>query len=313
MFMLEDFKDRQNLAYSILNNAISSNKISHAYLFDCNENPDAMKIALSFAKMIICNDINDEDDRVNICRRIDDGNYLDIKIIESDGIWIKKDELINLQNEFSKRAIEGKKKIYIINEAEKMNVQTANSILKFLEEPVDDIVAILLVNNINLVLPTIISRCQVIKLNKKKYALTSNENFFYLFSNSKYGKISFDEASSIIDDVVNFASFMEKNGLDSIIYSKKIWHNIFKDREASIMAMELLINLYVDIVRYKAGVDVNFYKDKIDIIDVIASYNDLNRIAKKVDILIEAKNNLKRNLNINLLIDKLFIDMCGDL
>lgn len=309
--MLDEFKNCQSVAYGILSNAVSNNKISHAYLFDCNENPDAMKIALSFAKMIICNDL-DENDRENVSRRIDDGNYLDIKIIESDGIWIKKDELINLQNEFSKRAIEGKKKVYIINEAEKMNVQTANSILKFLEEPVDDIVAILLVNNINLVLPTIISRCQVIKLNKKKYALTSLENFFYLFSNSKYGKISSDEANDIISNVINFASFMENNGLDSIIYSKKIWHNVFKDREASIMAMELLINFYMDVIRYKAGVEVNFYKDNLDIINDISSYNDLDKLGKKIDILIEAKNNLKRNLNINLLIDKLIIDMCGD-
>ena len=309
--MLDEFKDSQSIAYGILSNAISNNKLSHAYLFDCNENPDAMKLVLSFAKMIICSDLGIEESK-NICKRIDDGNYLDIKVIESDGIWIKKDELINLQSEFSKRAIEGNKKIYIINEAEKMNVQTANSILKFLEEPIDDIVAILLVNNINLVLPTIISRCQVIKLNKKKYSLTSNENFFYLFSNSKYGKISSEEASSIIDNVINFVSFIEKNGLDSIIYSKKIWHNVFKDREASIMAMELLINFYMDVIRYKAGLEVNFYKDKIDVIDDIASYNGLNKLDMKIIILIDAKNNLKRNLNINLLIDKLIIDMCGD-
>ena len=83
--MLDEFKESQNLAYSILNNAIISNKLSHAYLFDSNDNPDAMKIALSFAKMIICSDLNGEESE-NICRRIDDGNYIDIKIIESDGI-----------------------------------------------------------------------------------------------------------------------------------------------------------------------------------------------------------------------------------
>lgn len=309
--MLEEFKDSQNLAYNILNNAISNNKLSHAYLFDSNENPDAMKLVISFAKLIVCSELNEEE-KENVCRRIDDGNYLDIKIIDSDGIWIKKDELINLQSEFSKKSIEGNRKIYIINDAEKMNVQTANSILKFLEEPVDDIIAILIVNNINLVLPTIISRCQIIKLNKKKNADTSMENFYYLFSNSKYGKISCDEASSIIDNVINFASFIEKNGFDSIIYSKKIWHNVFKDRENSIMGIELLINLYIDAIRYKSNLSVNFYKDKVDNIDLISSFNDLNRLTKKVNILIEAKNNLKRNLNINLLIDKLIIDMCGD-
>ncbi len=309
--MLEEFKDSQNLAYNILNNAISSNKLSHAYLFDSNENPDTLKLVISFTKMIVCSEFDDSE-KVNVCYRIDAGNYLDVKIIDSDGIWIKKDELINLQNEFSKKAIEGKKKVYIINEAEKMNVQTANSILKFLEEPVDDIIAILIVNNINLVLPTIISRCQIIKLNQKKYADTSMENFYYLFSNTKYGKISSEEASSIVDNVINFSLFIEKNGLDSIIYSKKIWHSLFKERESCIMGMELLINLYMDAIRYKSNMSVIFYKDKIDNVDVISSYNDLNRLTRKINILIEAKNNLKRNLNINLLIDKLIIDMCGD-
>jgi DNA polymerase III gamma/tau subunit len=58
-----------------------------------------------------------------------------------------------------------------------MNIQTANSILKFLEEPIDEIIAILVVDNINLMLPTIISRCQVIKLNKKPLSLDSIDNF----------------------------------------------------------------------------------------------------------------------------------------
>lgn len=88
--------------------------------------------------------------------------YVDVKVIKSDGMWIKKDQLLDLQSEFNNKAFEGNKKIYIIRSAEKMNVQTANSILKFLEEPVDDIIAILITDNINMLLPTIISRCQVI-------------------------------------------------------------------------------------------------------------------------------------------------------
>ena len=78
------------------------------------------------------------------------------------------------------------------------------------------------------------------------------------------------------------------------------------------MGMELLINLYMDAIRYKSNMSVIFYKDKIDNVDIISSYNDLNRLTRKINILIEAKNNLKRNLNINLNIDKLIIDMCGD-
>ena len=310
--MLEKFKDSQSIVYNILTNAISNNKLSHAYLIDTNFNPNAMEIALSFAKMIITNELP-EKEKNSVLMRIDDGNYIDIKIIQSDGMWIKKEELINLQNEFNKKAIEGKKKVYIINEAEKMNVQTSNSILKFLEEPVDDIVAILLVNNFNLLLPTIISRCQVIKLNKNKYASNSLQNFYNLFSSSKYGKISSEEAVDIINCILNFASFVEKYGLVSIIYSKKLWHNIFNTRESNIIAVELLINLYMDIIRYKSCLEVCFYNDRIDIIEAISSCNDLKKISKKIELFIEMKDNIKKNLNINLLFDKLIIDMCGDI
>lgn len=309
--MLEKYKTSQSLAYNILNNAILYNKLSHAYLIDSNGNSDAFDIALGFAKIIITNNLDGEE-KENICRRIDENNYLDLKIIETDGIWIKKDELVDIQNEFSKKAIEGKKKVYIIKNAEKMNVQTANSILKFLEEPIDDIIAILIVNNINLLLPTILSRCQIIKLERHDYLEDSISNFFNLFFDSDYGKISSDEANNIIQNVFDFALFMQENGLDTLIYSKRVWHSIFKDRLANIMGLELLINIYIDALRNKAGLDVNFFKDKLDMISKISSNNSIDMLSKKVEIVINAKNDLKRNLNINLLIDKMIIDMCGD-
>ena len=179
--MLEKYKDGQPIVYNILNNAIKNNKLSHAYLFDSNGNSDIMDIVLSFAKMIITSDVKNEEEKKLIYKRIDDDNYMDIKIIEPDGMWIKKNQLIDLQTEFSKKAIEGKKKIYIIKSSEKMNPQTANSLLKFLEEPVDDIIAILIVNNINTMLSTIISRCQLIKLKKNKYVESSVDNFSNLW------------------------------------------------------------------------------------------------------------------------------------
>lgn len=141
--MLDRYKIGQPLVYTMLNNAIDSDKLSHAYLFDANGNDEVYDIIYSFVKMIFCRNISDKKKINNICKRIDDSNYIDLKIIEPDGLWLKKEQILDLQNEFSKKAIEGDKKVYIIKSADKMNTQTANSILKFLEEPVDDIVAIL--------------------------------------------------------------------------------------------------------------------------------------------------------------------------
>lgn len=308
--MLDKYKSGQPILYNVLMNAILNNKLSHAYLFDSNGNPETMDIILSFVKMIVCLNKSDED-TINICKRVDNGNYLDIKIIESNGIWIKKEQLLSLQEEFSKKAIEGEKKVYIIKSADKMNIQTANSLLKFLEEPVDDIIAILVVDNINLMLPTIISRCQVVKVNKNKYNANTLLNFNDLLVGIGYSKIVIDDKEEFILNVINFIVSLESCGIDTLIYTKKMWHNIFKDRDLSIIALELMINFYNDLIKYMSSIDNLFFKDYVEYIVDIVKNNDYVSVSDKIEILDNAINSMKKNLNINLIIDRLIIDMCG--
>lgn len=310
--MLESYKIGQPIFYNMVMNAIKNDKISHAYIFDSNGNPDAIDMIFSFVKEIICKDISDKNTIENVCRRIDDGNYIDVKIIEPDGLWIKKDQLLDLQSEFSNKAFEGNKKIYIIKSAEKMNVQTSNSILKFLEEPVDDIIAILLVENINLLLPTIISRCQIIKLNKKNYSLNVIDNLSDILVMYGCNDISLESKNKIIDDVINFVQSIEFNGFDTLIFTKELWHNNFRDRNNNIIAIDLLIRFYYDVIRYKCNLNILFFIGYNDKISEIAEKNDIIRLCKKIDCLNIFKSNVKCNMNINLLIDKLIIDMCGD-
>lgn len=310
--MLDNYKIGQPVLYNMLNNALCNNKLSHAYIFDSNNNADVMDIVMSFVKEIICMDIDSEEKIVNICQRIDDGNYLDVKVIEADGLWIKKEQLLNLQSEFSKKAVEGSKKVYIVKAADKMNQQTANSILKFLEEPVDDIIAILIVDNLNLLLSTIISRCQVIKLNKKKYEDSTILNFNNLVKNTEYDAMSDEDKNKIIYDVWKFISFIENNGLDTLIYTKSLWHNNFKDRNIMVIAMDLMLNFYYDVIRYMSKLEVQFFCDRAEDIKIVASKNSIISVTKKIEYIDEARNNIRKNFNINLLIDKLIIEMCGD-
>lgn len=310
--MLESYKDGQPTVYNMLMNAINNNKLSHAYIFDSNGNSDVFDIVLSFVKMILCKEISDENEISTLCKRIDDGNYLDVKVIEPDGMWIKKDQLLDLQSEFNKRSLEGTKKIYIIKQAERMNAQTANSILKFLEEPVDDIIAILIVDNVNLLLSTIISRCQLIKLNKRGFDSSSLVNFSNLVKNNELNNLSEEDKIKFTQNVLNFISYVENNGLNAIVYAKSLWHNNFKDRNACEIALELMIMFYYDVMKYMSKTSGLFFEDKIDSVQAIADKNDFISISKKIECIDEAKNNVKRNLNINLLIDKLIIEMCGD-
>ena len=116
--MLDDFMNDQPIAYKILKNSIISNKVSHAYIIESNGYSKSFDLALSFAKYLLCpksytNNSKCED--CGQCTSINNNEYIELKIIEADGQWIKKSQLDELQLDFSKKAVLGDKKIYIIH------------------------------------------------------------------------------------------------------------------------------------------------------------------------------------------------------
>ena len=127
--MLDDFKLEQPIAHKIILNSIKQNKISHAYIIESNGYPKSYDFALSIAKYILCPYSYSNIEKCNNCHQchnIDNNDFLEIKIINPSGLWIKKNELEELQDEFSKKAVSGNKKIYIINNAEKLNISSSN-------------------------------------------------------------------------------------------------------------------------------------------------------------------------------------------
>lgn len=289
--MLDDYKDGQVIFYNVLSMAIKNNKISHAYLFENKGNDKYIEIILSFVKAILCpnNYFNNEKCGECLqCLRIENGNYPEIKIIKPEGMWIKKEQLMNLQEAFNKTAIEGSKRIYIILECEKLNKQAANSILKFLEEPNDGIIALLVTNNKDLVLDTIKSRCQDILI------LADNE-------------VNFD--SLMINDVLDFIRVLENKKKDTIIYAKPLWLTKFKDRNSFIKAIDIMIYFYNDVLLFKLGCDLKYFNNYYD--DVTNINGSIDEIIKKIKILIENEYLIRYNLNLNLLINKIIIEFGG--
>ena len=289
--MLDDYKDGQVIFYNVLSMAIKNNKISHAYLFENKGNDEYIEIILSFVKAILCpnNYFNNEKCGECLqCLRIENGNYPEIKIIKPEGMWIKKEQLMDLQEAFNKTAIEGSKRIYIILECEKLNKQAANSILKFLEEPNDGIIALLVTNNKDLVLDTIKSRCQDILI------LADNE-------------VNFD--SLMINDVLDFIRVLENKKKDTIIYAKPLWLTKFKDRNSFIKAIDIMIYFYNDVLLFKLGCYLKYFNNYYD--DVTNINGSIDEIIKKIKILIENEYLIRYNLNLNLLINKIIIEFGG--
>ncbi len=159
-------KKYQPIIYQTFVNSFQAKRLSHAYLISGNPGTPLLEVAKYFAKSILCDDPDPLACNSCItCLRIDDNNYPDFIVIDGSKGTIKKDEVSNIETQFEKTAFESKGiMIYILHLVENMTVQAINSILKFLEEPGNEIYAFLTTNNENSILPTIISRCQVLRL-----------------------------------------------------------------------------------------------------------------------------------------------------
>lgn len=315
--MLDEYIKEQPVAHKILFNSVNRNKVSHAYLFETNNYENGFDLALAFAKYLLCPNHFSNTQNCNNCLQcsiIDKNDYLDLKIIDSDGLWIKKEQLDNLQVDFSKKSITGGNQVYIINHAEKLNTQAANSILKFLEEPVPNIIAILVTNNKYSLLDTIISRCQVISLKDGQVDLSNMsliENIAHHLFNSQNAIKEFVENpknGDIINKVLEFVYYYEKNGIDTLLFSNKLWHSLIKEKENITNALEIMLLFYKDILTYKL-------KNKLEIfvidsgIEYINKNNTSAKLCDKINLILKCKEKVKYNINSLLLIDSLIIEM----
>lgn len=160
--------DYQQVVYQTLINQFEKGTISHAYLLSGNQGVPLIEVATFFAKSLVCTSLSPlACDNCLECSRIENHSNIDFLVFDGAKSSIKKEEILQLEKAFASTSNEKSNKlIYIINLVEKMSSEAINAILKFLEEPSGNVFAILTTNNIERVLPTIISRCQrlVLKL-----------------------------------------------------------------------------------------------------------------------------------------------------
>jgi DNA polymerase III subunit delta' len=153
----------QEKAKRILQQALQRNSVSHAYLFSGPVGTGRRATAMAFAKALLCEEQgSDACGQCLSCRKFEHGNQPNLLHIIPDGATIKIDQIRELQRELSYRHHGEGRKIYILDGAEKLTLQAANSLLKFLEEPSSPIVALLLTDNGQAILPTIRSRSQLV-------------------------------------------------------------------------------------------------------------------------------------------------------
>ena len=146
----------------LLKNAIKNNKASHSYLFIGTEGIGKKLIAQEFSKALLCLGENKYCNTCKSCIEFDSQNNPDFNIIEPDGNSIKIEQIREIQRKVAEKPIISSKKIYIINDSDKMTTEAQNCLLKTLEEPPEYITIILIGTNENAFLSTIKSRCTII-------------------------------------------------------------------------------------------------------------------------------------------------------
>ncbi|MFH0731425.1 MAG: DNA polymerase III subunit [Candidatus Omnitrophota bacterium] len=162
------------LADNILDNAVKSGSLPHAYIFSGQDKAATEKTALKLAACLNCLEKKDSlcgCGKCISCTKIGHFNHPDIMHIraEEDSRQIKIEQIRSLQRHAHLKAIEARKKVYILYDADTMTEEASNCLLKTLEEPPKDVIIILISSNLSVFLATIISRCQVIKFSEAEY------------------------------------------------------------------------------------------------------------------------------------------------
>lgn len=162
----QTFSEEQKTAAKVLKHALERDELAHAYLMEGPKGTGKAQAAVLLAQTLLCGNKRNGEPCYSCrnCRRVVSGNHPDVIRIrpEEGSSTIKKEQIAFLMKEFSYRSVESGRKIYIIEEAEKMTVQAENSLLKFIEEPHPGTLAVLLTDHVHQLLDTIISRCQVL-------------------------------------------------------------------------------------------------------------------------------------------------------
>lgn len=165
MIVSDYLKQFQPHLYTLFSHALSQQKWSHAYLLSGDRGMPLKEVAIFLAKSLVCEHGNPlADEQCMTCQRINQGDFVDLKFMDGAIGSIKKQDVLDLEQSFSVSSLEiFQRQIYILHLVENMTPEAVNALLKFLEEPQQEIYAILTTETIHALLPTIISRSQVVR------------------------------------------------------------------------------------------------------------------------------------------------------
>jgi len=320
----EQLAKTQPTIVKMLTNSLVKDRLAHAYVFEGGRGTGKKETSLLLAKSFICHNKQGAQACLTCrdCKRIDSGNHPDIHVIETDGTSIKVDQIRNLKKEFSMRGLESKKKIYIVEEAEKMTDSAANSLLKFLEEPEGEALAILVTTQVQTLLKTIISRSQILSfaplsavlLVKKLVNDGINEKDALVVS-----RITSDLQESLElcredwiaqarNKVIQLIDDLSLRPRYAFITLQEEWIPFFKDKKDVQLGIDLMMLWYRDVIRMQVDqTDQIVYIDQEDKLQDQALKLSQVKLGKNLQAVMDAKRRLDANTAPQLLMEQLLL------
>ncbi len=307
-----------NQALRFFNQTIKKDRLAHLYLISGPKGSGKSNLVDEIIYMLLTKGKTPSSHlKVQIKQR----TLTNIIFIEPDGQMIKKEQIMELQSEFSKTALVSGPRVYVIKNVEKMNQSAANSLLKFMEEPLSaNVFGFLLTENIDLVIRTIISRSQIIHmknrdegdLEKELLHLGVNERISIL---APYLTKDINEAALLADDT-NFVSTVDficeiamqwgNKDVSFPLYFAAEGSFLLQDRELFKNFLELLLLYFVDLIHYRANQPIvyQFLKEQIQAqSDAIKTF-EINELITSIQDILKRQTYF---INLELALDQLAI------
>ena len=309
-----------------LQNAVKENTVSHAYIINGERSSGKEFAVRIFAMALQCENRQGTEpcQECHSCKQALNRSHPDIIFLshEKPGTISVDDIRRQINGDIAVKPYSGPKKIYIINEGEKMTVQAQNALLKTLEEPPEYAVIVILTTNVDSLLPTILSRCVVLNMKPakdaqiKKFLMDTMQIPDYkadictAFARGNLGKAKMlagsEEFDKVKEEAVTLLKYINEMEIHEVVAAiKKINEYKFDVNDY----LDILSVWYRDVLLFKATHDVNhlIFKEEIQYIRRVADRSTYEGIEKIIDALEKSKQRLAANVNFDLAMELLLL------
>jgi DNA polymerase-3 subunit delta' len=310
-------------AVKILSGSLAKGKVSHAYLFVGPHQIGKTTLAISFAQALNCQNEERPCGSCRACLKISRGVHPDVQVVESRGATIGIDIIRGIQRVASLSPYEGKWKVYIICEMEKATTEASNCLLKTLEEPPSHVVLVLTARGKEFLLPTIVSRCQVLSLKplpiktvedalRMRWGL--DEERARLLARLSSGRLGWAIRASKDESILRrrgkrldeLLDLMEKGRVERFAYA----YEISRNKEEALEVLEIWQCFWRDLLLVAGGSEVEVtnvdYKDSLKELGMRYSISNVRDFILALQ---EAAWQLDHNVNARLVLECLLLKL----